>query len=127
MPLRLHIIAIISTVFIIITILELFRRKRIEAKYGLLWLIMGFILFIFSIKIDILMIVAEILGFKIGSNALFLFGILFLSLIVLILTVVSSDLVNKNRRLTQEVTILNNKVENIENILSGKIGHHLKR
>jgi hypothetical protein len=112
-PFRLQVIAIIISSFILVTIFELIRRKRIEEKYGLLWLIMGIILLVFAIKIDILIITANFLGFEVGSNALFLFIIFFLLLIVLSLTVVISDLSSKNRRITQEFAILNKRVEDL--------------
>jgi hypothetical protein len=55
------------------------------------------------------------LGFSIPSNALFFFGGLFLILIVLGLTVITSRLSVKNKILTQEVVLLRKRIADLEN------------
>jgi hypothetical protein len=54
------------------------------------------------------------LGFSIPSNALFFFGILFLILIVLGLSVITSRLAEKNKILTQEMVLLKKRVAELE-------------
>jgi hypothetical protein len=64
--------------------------------------------------VDFLNRISNLLGFTIPSNALFFFGILFLILIVLGLSVISSRLAEKNRILTQEVVLLKKRVADLE-------------
>jgi hypothetical protein len=64
--------------------------------------------------VDILYRISNFLGFSIPSNTLFFFGILFLILIVLGLSVITSRLSVKNKILAQEVVLLKKRVEDLE-------------
>jgi hypothetical protein len=66
--------------------------------------------------VDILKKIANLLGFSVPSNALFFFGIIFLLLIVLGLSVITSRLAEKNKVLTQEVVLLKKRIDDLEKL-----------
>jgi hypothetical protein len=73
----------------------------------------GFFLLL-SVRGDLLNRISDLLGFTIPSNALFFFGILFLVLLILGLSIITSRLAEKNRILTQKVVLLEKRVEDLE-------------
>jgi hypothetical protein len=78
-------------------------------------------LFLLSLRVDLLTRVSGFLGFTVPANALFFFGILFLILIVLGLSVITSRLAEKNKVLTQEVVLLKKRVADLEKSLHPEI------
>lgn len=111
---RINLIAIIGSIFLLLVIIELVRRRYLSERYSLLWILTGIAFLILSIKMDILVYFSRILGFAVPTNALFFFGILFLILIVLSLSVILSRLTEKNKILTQEIVLLKKRIEDIE-------------
>lgn len=109
-----NLFAIIGSIILILVILELVRRKYLRERYSLIWIATGCLFLLLSIRLDILNKMSDLLGFSIPSNALFFFGILFLILIALGLSVITSRLTEKNKVLTQEVVLLKKRVEDLE-------------
>lgn len=112
-----NLFAIIGSIILILVILELVRRKYLRERYSLIWIATGCLFLLLSIRLDILNRMSDLLGFSIPSNALFFFGILFLILIALGLSVITSRLTEKNKVLTQEVVLLKKRVEDLEKSL----------
>ncbi len=119
MSMRLNLLAVAGSLLLLLFILELVRRRYLQERYSLIWMITGTLFLIISVRIDILYELSDLLGFSIPANALFFFGVLFLVLIVLGLSVVTSHLAEKNRILTQEVVLMRKRVEDVENELRG--------
>ena len=120
MSLGLNLLAILGSIALLLVILELIRRKYLRERYALIWLILGSLFLALSIRVDILYHLSNLMGFSVPSNALFFFGILFLILIVLGLSVITSRLAEKNKTLAQEVTLLKKRMDDLEG--SGKRG-----
>ncbi len=111
---RLNLLAVLGAILLLLISLELVRRKYLRERYALIWIVTGSLFLLLSVKEGILHRIAGILGFSLPVNALFFFGILFLILIVLGLSVVTSRLAEKNRVLTQEVVLLKKRVSDLE-------------
>ena len=114
MSIRLNLFAIIGPIILLLVIFELIRRKYLQERYSLIWIVTGTLFLILSIRVDILDRISNFLGFSIPSNALFFFGILFLVLIILGLSVITSRLSVKNKILAQEVVLLKKRVADLE-------------
>jgi len=114
MSLGLNLLAIIGSIALLLIILELIRRKYLRERYALTWLIAGSLFLVLSIRVDILYHISNFIGFSVPVNALFFFGILFLILIVLGLSVITSRLSEKNKILTQELALLKKRVSDLE-------------
>ena len=114
MSARLNLFAMIGSILLLLIILELVRRKYLRERYSLIWIVTGTLFLLLSIRVDILYRISHFLGFSIPSNALFFFGLLFLILIILGLSVITSGLAEKNKILTQEVVLLKKRVADLE-------------
>jgi len=114
MSVRLNLFAMIGSILLLLIILELVRRKYLRERYSLIWIVTGTLFLLLSIRVDILYRISHFLGFSIPSNALFFFGLLFLILIILGLSVITSGLAEKNKILTQEVVLLKKRVADLE-------------
>ena len=117
MSIRLNLFAIIGSIILLLVIFELIRRKYFQERYSLIWIVTGTLFLLLSIRVDILYRMSNFLGFSIPSNALFFFGVLFLILIVLGLSVITSRLSVKNKILAQEVVLLKKRVADLEKSL----------
>jgi hypothetical protein len=111
---RSNLLAIIGSILLLLIILELVRRKYLRERYSLIWIVTGTLFLLLSVRLDVLYKISHFLGFTIPSNALFFLGILFLILIVLGLSVISSRLAERNRALTQELVLLKKRVNDLE-------------
>jgi hypothetical protein len=114
MSIRLNLMAMIGSVVLLLIILELVRRKYLRERYALIWIVTGGLFLLLSIRVQFLYEISSLLGFTVPSNALFFFGILFLLVIVLGLSVITSRLAEKNKVLTQELVLLKKRVADLE-------------
>ncbi len=109
-----HFTAIIGSVVLLVIILELVRRRYLRERYALLWILTGFLFLVLALWSNLLDELSRFLGFAVVSNALFFFGIIFLLLIILGLSVITSRLSDKNKILTQEFVLLKKRVIELE-------------
>ena len=114
MPLALRIIAIAISLSMFIVTIELIRREKLKERYSLLWLATAVSMFILSSWTGFLNAIALIIGIIIPVNALFFIGTIFLMLIIFYITIVVSELSKQNERLAQEITLLKNRIEELE-------------
>jgi hypothetical protein len=95
------IILIISFLFII----NMIRKKSLELKYSLMWLVLVGALFILDCFPRLLEIFAGFLGIQDPINMIFFLGFLFSLGIIFILTVMLSRLSDRIRKLTQRMAL----------------------
>jgi hypothetical protein len=107
-------LALAGSIGIFLFIVEMIRRDRLKERYSLLWLMAGSVLIIISSTRDILHYIAELFGVFYPPSLLFIIAFVFLLLINLHFSLVISSLTEKNRRLAQEITILNLRISEIE-------------
>lgn len=111
---RLNFMAVIGSIILLLVIIEFVRRKYLRERYALIWILTGSLFLLLSLQPDLLQGLTKLMGFAVPANALFFFGLLFLILIVLGLSVITSRLAEKNKILTQDVVLLKKRVEEIE-------------
>ena len=111
---RVDLFAILGSVILLLVILELVRRRYLRERYALIWIVTGSLFLLLAVREETLRRLSDLLGFSLPVNALFFFGILFLILIVLGLSVVASRLAEKNRVLAQEIVLLKKRVGDLE-------------
>ena len=109
MSANLIIISTIFSIFIIVFIALLLRKKRINIKYSLIWIILFTILLISILVPGFLSFTTSILGFKTSSNMVISIIIVVLIIISIALTVIVSSQDKKIRLLIQEVSMLKSK------------------
>lgn len=95
-------------------VIESVRRGILETKYSLLWIAVCLFMGFFSINERFINKLGEFLGVFYPPSLLFLFGLLFVILLVFDLTRRISKLSKSLTNLTQEYAILKKKLEEKE-------------
>ena len=104
-------VAIIISLIILVVVVDLIRRGMLKEQYALLWIASAIVLMMLSVWRGLLDIIASILGVAYPPSFLFLVAFLFLLLIVLYFSVVTSNISEKNKKLSQEVALLKTMFE----------------
>ena len=103
--LRIQIIIGTVSILLLVIVFELIRRGWLKEQYSLLWLLSGVVILIFSIFPNLLIIISNAIGMY-YLTTLFVISFLFLLLIVLHFSTVLSRLSERNKELTQELSIM---------------------
>ncbi|WP_082053635.1 DUF2304 domain-containing protein [Gordoniibacillus kamchatkensis] len=114
-PFKLQLILILVSFLGIFFIVNMVKKYKIELKYSLLWIFCGLLITVLAIFPSILIFIAKVVGIETPSNALFLFGMLSLFILVFNLTMAASSFTDKIRELTQDLGILKKRIEELEN------------
>ena len=110
MSTKLQILSIIASSVVLLTVLELVRRRRLGERYALLWLVTGSVLLLLSAWSDLLDKVAEALGVANPTNALFAIAFGFVLLLLLHFSMTVSRLAEENKMLAQEAARLDQEL-----------------
>ena len=113
MTLKIQIIIIALASIGILYTGNLVRIKRLELKYALVWFLVGILVIIFAANKQWLQGLSELLGIELPINMLFFVGFLFVIMIIFTQTIVISNLTRKAKRLTQEVAMLNKRIDDL--------------
>lgn len=115
-----QIISVVGSIFIIIFLFELVRRRKLKENYSLLWFAIAIVFLLISLRRDILVYIALLLGVDYAPAALFLVLIIGLYLLLIYFSLIISDLSEKNKNLSQEVGLLNLEIKKIKEWLKEK-------
>ena len=122
MTTRFQMILIVGIVLILIYILNMIRKRKLELKYSLVWLIVMIMLLVIACVPETLTKAAKSLGIYSPVNMIFFLGFVFSLIIIFVLTVTVSRLSARIRRLAQILAMLNNYMgETIEDDMKKKI------
>jgi hypothetical protein len=110
-PVRVSVVGVITSIVLILVVLELVRGRRLKERYALLWLATGFVLLVLSAWRGGLNTVAGWLGVT-GYPPAVLFAVatLFVLLVLLHYSTVISKLTDENVELAQRVALLEERV-----------------
>ena len=111
---RIQIVAIIGALGLMILVLELVRRQKLGEAYSIIWLVLGTIILVFSLFRDLQVMLAHWVGVYYPPSLLL--GIIaFLQLgVLLYLCVAISRLENRNRKLAQQLALLEYYLHDID-------------
>lgn len=104
---RVQFLAILGSALLFVFVLELLRRRRLAEPYAILWLAASVVLLILSIWDELLDSLADAVGIRTPSNALFVVGFGFVLILLLSFSSVISRLSRENKLLAQEIARLN--------------------
>lgn len=113
MTTEIQVIIIVLAGLGILYIGNLVRVKRLELKYALIWFLVGVLVIIFAANKHWLQSLSNFLGIELPINMLFFAGFIFVLMIIFTQTIVISNLTRRVKRLTQEVGILNKRIDDI--------------
>lgn len=108
-----QIASIMGSVLALVTILELARRRRLQVRYSLLWLASSVVLLLFSVWRGLLETVASALNVYYAPSVLLLFIIVLGFFLFVHFSVIVSELSKRVTTLTQELAILQEKLESV--------------
>lgn len=114
LPGNLRMALAIALVIYFILILIFLKKKAIELKYTLLWLLAGTVMALLIIFPNTLPWFVHLFGIADNMNGLFIFCIAFLMMIVMELTSIVSRQAQKIRSLTQSQAILEREVRELK-------------
>lgn len=113
MTIKIQVIIIVLASIGILYIGNLVRVKRLELKYALIWFLVGVLVILFAANKSWLQGLSDLLGIELPINMLFFVGFLFVLMIIFTQTIVISNLTRKSKRLTQEVAMLNKRIDDM--------------
>lgn len=111
MMLQLQIFLVCLIVIVLIFIFRFIKKKHLSMKYGIFWLLLLCLLLIPILFPKMVEVISEFLGFEVSSNMVFLFAFVFLFYVIFVLYINVSKLVDQNKTLTQELSLLKAKIE----------------
>ena len=99
-------ISLSVSLLILFVVIELIRRNRLKERYSLTWLATSIVLIVFSSSRLLLHRLAGAVGIFYPPSLIFIVAILFVLVLLLHVSMVISELYEKNKRLTQELGIM---------------------
>lgn len=113
MSLNIQIFFIIAVMIYLIIIIDLLRKKKLNLRYSLLWLICGSLLLVITVFPKIMYLISDFIGIKTPINTALIIAGMFIVMILITITSIVSKLNNTTRVLTQELALLKKKIEDI--------------
>jgi hypothetical protein len=114
MDTRIQILALIATGVLLFIVLELVRRRRLQERYALLWLVSTVFLLILAAWRDALTKVADLVGIAYPPNALFFLAFAAILVVLLHFSVVISRLSDQTKILAQRLAMLDERLRRQE-------------
>ena len=114
MTLKLQIVIAIAILAILAVLVNMIRKRSLELKYALVWMMVLAALLIFDCAPVLLNIVSNFLGIYAPVNMIFFLGFCVSLLIIFSLTVALSRLSNSVRTLDQMVALNEKRLQDLE-------------
>jgi len=104
----------IASLLVMLTIIQLVRRKRLDEKYAFLWVLGGVVMMFAPLATRAIDAMSTALGFHYPPAFILLLGFFALCLINLQFSVVISRLNKHNKQLAQRFAILERRLKEME-------------
>lgn len=104
-------ILIVLAIFIIIRSI---KNKKLQLSFSIFSIVTGLLMIIALAVPSLIENISSLLGFEVASNMLFLVAIFMIFYLIFRLMVIVSAEYKKNVKLIQEVSMLKNKIEELE-------------
>jgi hypothetical protein len=111
---RIQIVIVAVSVMLLVTVLELVRRRRLLERYALLWLFSSIVLVGLAVWRGALDKIAEQLGVAYPPNALFIVAFGFVLWLLLHFSVAVSRLSDQTKLLAQRLALLDERLRRAE-------------
>lgn len=115
----LQLFLVLGSIWFFLFIIGMIRKKKLELKYALTWIVTSLLFIILSFFPRILYFISALLQIKEPVNALFLLIIFFLLIIIFTLTIALSKSSNRIATLTQEMGLLKLDHDKLKNKIRG--------
>lgn len=115
MQLTLRIALILITFAYILVIVKAIKNKKMQISFSVFWIITGLILIIAIAIPNMIQNISKLLGFTLSVNMIFCVAIFLLFYLVFNINIVLSTENKKNTLLIQEISMLKQRIEELEN------------
>lgn len=103
---------VLITVSVFAIIISMIRKKKLQLKYSLTWLISSLLLMVFAVFPKVVSKISHTIGIIEDTNTIFLIMIFFLFFITFTLTVALSRSNARVRAMAQQIALLMNEPHN---------------
>ncbi|MBE0428401.1 MAG: DUF2304 domain-containing protein [Thermoleophilia bacterium] len=103
---RIQIIAVAVSVFLILVVFQLIRRKKLKEQYSLLWFLTVMVILALALWDRPLLFMSRAVGIATPSNLLFLMAMIFLFVMAMHFSLLVSRLTDQSKMLAQKVALL---------------------
>ncbi len=107
---RLTLVAGLAVVVVLGVVIELIRRRRLQERYALLWIVTGVVMLLLATWRGALYALAHVTGVAYPPSALYLVAGLFVLVVLLHYSTVLSRLSDQNKTLAQRIALLEQKL-----------------
>ncbi|WP_430203459.1 DUF2304 domain-containing protein [Paenibacillus lautus] len=111
---NLQILLMLLNIGLLLFLLNNIRKYKLELKYTLLWLILSLVSLLLSVFPGILFFISNNIYIETPVNALYLVSFIVVFIILYNNTVIISQLTNQTKKLTQEIGLLKNEIDQIK-------------
>lgn len=111
---RVQLISLLASVGLLGIVLELVRRKMLKERFALLWIFSAIVLIVFSLWIDILEILANIIGIYYAPAVILPIMIFIGVVLFLYFSVIVTNQWEKIKMLTQRIALLEQRMNEME-------------
>lgn len=113
-PQRLQFVLIIAIIVYFIIILYFLKKRALELKYTLIWIVAGVVMLVLVVFPQLMTWIIRMLGIQSSMNGLYLVLIAFIIMILMTLTSIVSRLAYKSKSLIQEIALIEKRVRDLE-------------
>ncbi len=106
MSVKLQILIIVVVIMAMLYIINLVRKKVIDFRYALLWLVVALCVLIFAVIPQLLNYLSKLLGIASPVNMLFFLGFCLSIVVIFSLSIALSNLQDKVKKTAQEIAII---------------------
>lgn len=114
MTVKLQVVIALAILVVFAILVNMIRRRSLELKYSLVWMMVLCALFVFACAPKLLIVVSDFLGIYAPVNMIFFLGFCFSLVIIFFLTVALSRLSNSIRTLDQIVALNEKRLQELE-------------
>ena len=112
MSIKIQIIVAALVVLALLFIANMVRKETLDIRFALSWLTVGGVVLVLDLFPGIMNYLVHLLGIELPVNMMFFFGFCFTLLLLFSLTVKVSRQAEQLKRLTQEIALLEERMEN---------------
>lgn len=110
MTIKIQMIIIVILLVALVAIISMVRKRELDLKYVIAWMICDFALVILTLFPDFIAKLANLIGIQSPMNMLFFLGFVFSLFIIFSLTTALSRLSAQIRKISQEMALLEEKL-----------------
>ncbi len=114
MTTKVTIVSVLGSFGLLAIVFELVRRRRLQERYALLWLLTGLVLFVLAAWPAALERASSLMGIYYPPTALFVLAGGFMLIVLLHYSTVISRLSEQNTRLAQHLALLDGRLRRLE-------------